>query len=316
MSAVRQLPLPGSVRYIKNGAGGCWWPTAKRMGQVHGGWSNVPSDLIAACDLAQIEQILRKYYGAKQGATQDFNQLKALLDSPSQHIWVTFQDGDMWWCTVHDGITANPEGSTSERGHFWLNCATGWNNHSLDGKRHLAMSGLPGLVTATAGFKATVCEPRGSREIARIIANQEDEDAIAASAARHAYVAAVSKLVSRLGPKDFELLIDLILSRTGWARIARLGGAVEGIDIEAENIGVGEVAFVQVKSRATQQILNDYVERFTNRRDRYDRMIFAVHKPMGPLRRPPDAPVQVWDGADIANRVVSLGLSDWVATRL
>jgi hypothetical protein len=40
--------IPKSVRYVKNGAGGQWWTTAKANGQVHLGWRNVPT---ASCGL-------------------------------------------------------------------------------------------------------------------------------------------------------------------------------------------------------------------------------------------------------------------------
>jgi hypothetical protein len=102
-----------------------------------------------------------------------------------------------------------------------------------------------------------------------------------------------------------------------WARLARLGGVTEGIDIEVENVASDEIAFVQVKSTATQAVLDDYLSRFNARRDRYNRMIFAVHTPKGaPLTLPSGQPISVWTGKDIAHRVVKLGLGDWVATRL
>jgi len=222
----------------------------------------------------------------------------------------------MWWCTVLDSITTNPDIETKERGHFWLTCAPPWSNHSLDNKRHLVTTELPGIVTATAGYQATVCEPKGSREILRIIRNEADADAAAATQARQAYEDTVAKLIGRLRPKDFELLIDLILSRTGWARLATLGGATEGIDVEVENIATDEIAFVQVKSAATQLVLDDYVAKFGARRERYNRMIFAVRSPKGELTPPVGQPVAIWTGVDIARRVVKLGLGDWAATRL
>jgi hypothetical protein len=222
----------------------------------------------------------------------------------------------MWWCTVRNGIEANPDGDATNQGHFWLTCASPWSKHSIDGKRHLSIQDLPGIITATSGFKGTVCEPTGWREILRIIRNEEDVDARAAALAREAYEGAIAKLVTRLRDKDFEVLIDLILSRTGWARLAKLGGATEGIDIEVENASSEEIAFVQVKSSANQYVLDDYVSRFTDRRDRYKRMIFAVHKPEGKLVPPHGQPVQVWTGKHIANLVVRLGLGDWVAKRV
>jgi hypothetical protein len=123
-------------------------------------------------------------------------------------------------------------------------------------------------------------------------------------------------LVARLRDRDFELLIDLILSRTGWVRLARLGGVTEGIDIEAENVAANEIAFVQVKSAAGQVVLDDYVLKFGERRERYQRMIFAVHTPRGTLTPPDGQPVHLWTGERIAQLVVRLGLGEWVAKRL
>jgi len=308
--------LPASVRYVKNGAGGQWWNAAKDNGQIHAGWRNIPDALLRTADMGQIESLVRAEFGNKPGATQDFKALQTLLVEPSQHVWITFQDGCMWWCTVRDGVETNPAIETNERGHFWLTCQSQWSNYSLDDKRHLVTSELPGIVAAVAGFQATVCKPKGWKEILRIIRNAEDEDARVAALARQTYEDAVAKLVARLGDKDFELLIDLILSRTGWARLAKLGGATEGIDVEVENVSSDEIAFVQVKSTATQSVFDDYVSRFNARRDRYHRMIFAVHSPEGALTPPTGQPVSIWTGKEIARRVVKLGLGDWAATRL
>jgi hypothetical protein len=178
------------------------------------------------------------------------------------------------------------------------------------------MANLPGIVTTTAGYQATVCEPKGWNEVLRIIHDEEDADAAVATEARRAYQNAVAKLVGRLREKDFEVLVDLILSRTGWARVAKLGGVTEGIDVEVENPSTDEIAFVQVKSTAGQSTLDDYVAKFSSRRERYNRMIFAVHTPSGKLASPDGQPVQVWDRGRIAELVVNLGLGGWVARRL
>ena len=310
------MVLPNSVRYVKNGARGQWWNAAKANGQIHLGWRDIPSDLLITANMSEIEKLIRTAFGDKPGATQDLNALRTLLVNPSQHVWVTFEDGCMWWCTVRDGIEINPNQQTNDHGHFWLTTVSPWSNRSIDGIRHLAISDLPGNVVSVAGYQATICEPKGRKEILRIIKNEKDEDAVTAELARDRYQDAVAKLVARLGPKDFELLIDLILSRTGWVRLARIGGSTEGIDVEVENISSEEIAFVQVKSAATQNVLDDYVERFNSRRDRYHRMIFAVHSPSGLLNKPAGQPISVWTGKEIAERVVKLGLGDWVAARL
>jgi hypothetical protein len=243
--------------------------------------------------------------------------MRVVLETPSDHVWVTFEDGCLWWCTVRDGITVNEDIETEKtEGSFWLTCDRPWSNQSIDGTL-LVRRDLPGKVAAVAGFRATICEPKGSPEILRIIQGQKDPDSVDATQAREAYTAAVAKLIKKLHDRDFELLIDLILARTGWVRIAKLGGAIEGTDIDAENVATNEIAFVQVKSKANQITLNDYVKRFQARTDFYTRMIFAVHSPIGNLTPPEDEPaVQVWEGNRIAELAVRLGLGEWIADRL
>lgn len=306
--------LPHSVRYVKNGEKGRWWPVAKKLNQIHLGWRSIPHKLIESADFAAIQPLLAAQYGNKPGATQDFNMLRTLLDRPSQHLWVTFEEGSMWWCTAQDIVQTNNSGDES-LGNFWLTCDRPWSNRSLGG-RLLAMANLPGSVTTTAGFRATVCEPGGAREMLRIIHDEEDPDVATAAKARKAYEKAVEEILGRLRERDFELLIDLILGRTGWVRLAKLGGTTEGVDIEVENVAANEIAFVQVKSVAVQATLDDYVRRFDARRERYDRMIFAVHSPQGPLRAPEGKPVQVWTRPHIAMLVVQLGLADWAASKI
>jgi hypothetical protein len=307
--------LPTSVRYVKNGKRSQWWPSARANGQLQLGWAYIPPALLLNADFNQIGQLINAQFGDKPGATQDFNALRDLLDSPSRHLWVTFEDGFMWWCTVRDGVTINPYRKSNAEPHFWLMCESPWSKHSLNG-RVLSMSDLPGTVTSTAGFRATVCKPRDWEAILRIIKDQTDPDATKSAECRRNYEIAVARVVQRLSPKDFEQLIDLILARTGWERISTVGGTREGIDIEAENPTVAEIAFVQVKSTANQQVLDDYVGRFNNRRDRYSRMIFAVHSPHGNLDAPSDMPVQIWTIGQVAELVVRLGLGKWVEDKL
>jgi len=301
---VEEIVLPNSVRYVKNGQRGQWWQAARSSDQIHAGWTRIPHELLLKPDFPKIKQILKAAFGTRQGATQDFNALCDLLDAPSKHIWVTFEDGCMWWCTALDGAVVNPNGESSEKGNFWLACNRPWSNQSLKG-RLLAVSDLPGTVTRTAGFKATVCTPKDWQAVIRIVRDVKDPDAIAATNARRDYQRAVLKMVKRLSPKDFEQLIDLILARTGWACISRLAPSREGVDVEAENPAIDEKAFVQVKSSASQQVLNDYIERFKQRRKLYARMIFAVHSPTGELKPPADIQVvQVWTGDSVAELVV------------
>jgi hypothetical protein len=129
-------------------------------------------------------------------------------------------------------------------------------------------------------------------------------------------VAAIDNMVRRLHWKDVELLIDLVFAWTGWTRISVLGATQKDIDMEVRNLTADEIAFVQVKSSADQKALNHYIEQFEAQRDRYARMIFAVHTPHGLTPPTDDGRVQVWTGEYIARLVVGLGLGEWVESRL
>jgi hypothetical protein len=312
--------LPNSVRYVKNGMGGQWWQAAHTNGQVHLGWRDIPPNLLLnPTDFAAIRQIVRDGFGPRRGAQADFRALCTVLEAPSQHIWVTFEDGCMWWCTVNDGVTVNPDGQTAERGYFWLTCNRPWSNTSLNevNDRRFAMTQLPGTVTAVAGFQGVVYMPSAWDSIVRLIKGETNPDVKTAIERRGDHELAVNNIVQQLSPIDFEHLIDLILARTGWDRISTLGKTQEGIDMEAENPTTGEIAFVQVKSTAAQEVLDDYVERFKIRRDRYARMIFAVHTLEGIVNPPVDIPeVRLWTGEIIAELVVRVGLGKWVENRL
>lgn len=188
--------LPNSLRYVKNGVGGRWWKAARESNQLHAGWNNTPDELILAAHFLKLEKQIKKEFGVKRGAKQDFNALRTLLDSPSKHLWTTFEDGFLWWCTVFDGPEINPEGESQQKGHFWLRCDRPWSNRSLDGRRLFAMAELPGPVTTTAGFKATVCQPKAWETVLRIIRGEKDPQSEEAEVALKQYQAAIYPMIS------------------------------------------------------------------------------------------------------------------------
>ncbi len=302
--------LPDSVLYVKNGKGGQWWRTARKSNQVHAGWAKIPAETIQKINPSTIAEEYDRYYPGESGSTQDRNALVRLLDKPSQYVWVTVEDGFLWWCTVRDGAQASDEESSS-RGHFWLNCESPWSKHSIAGKP-LAVSDLPGTVTKVSGFRGTVGMPAAWQDILRIIRGEPDPKIDRARSAREAYENAVKALIVDLHWRDFELLVDLVLTRSGWERLTTLGKTQEGIDLDVENAATNECAFVQIKSTAGQTEFNDYCQRFNLRRERYAKMIFAVHTPQGNIRSPHDDAVQIWAADRLARLVVRLGLGERV----
>lgn len=73
----------------------------------------------------------------------------------------------------------------------------------------------------------------------------------------------------------------------------------------------GESAFVQVKSRAGQTVLDDYVGRFRAARA-HGRMFFLCHSSDGTLAASTDRRVHTWAGPELASATVRAGLYGWL----
>lgn len=194
-SSDKQTGLPSSVMYVKNGPGGEWWSVAKRQNQIHAGWKRFAPASIRNPNIPEIKKQYWKLYPkkTKQGRTADLNALVRLLDRPSQHIWITFQSGYLWWCTVHDRAQSDKRDAPST-GHFWLSCRRPWSNRSIKGTL-LSTEDLPGTVTKVAGFKATVCKPNAWKEILRVIQDQADPKSLKVQHARVAYEQAMKAMI-------------------------------------------------------------------------------------------------------------------------
>ena len=72
-----------------------------------------------------------------------------------------------------------------------------------------------------------------------------------------------TRMIAQLDRRDFEILIDLILARSGWRRGSAVGDGEVDVDLLLDNPSTGETAWVQIKSTAAQATLDDYIGRFT-----------------------------------------------------
>jgi hypothetical protein len=98
------------------------------------------------------------------------------------------------------------------------------------------------------------------------------------------------------------------------AGLSRVGGTLADTDMVLEQPTTGETAFVQVKSKAAQAVLDDYIDRF-RRGGTHDRMFFACHSPAGTLSSGDIAGIHIWAGDRLADATVKAGLFDWLTAR-
>jgi hypothetical protein len=102
--------------------------------------------------------------------------------------------------------------------------------------------------------------------------------------------------------------------RGGWQRSSVLGKDQADVDLILCQPTIGETAWVQIKSSASQAELDDYLGRF--RRDgSCDRFFFVCHSIAGALCLPAQPGLHLWAGEHLSDAAIDAGLFDWLIDR-
>lgn len=72
-------------------------------------------------------------------------------------------------------------------------------------------------------------------------------------------------MIAQLDWRDFEILVDLMFACGGWQRTSAVGDGEVDVDLLLTSPTTGEAGWVQIRSQASQGVLDDYLDRF--RRD-------------------------------------------------
>jgi hypothetical protein len=179
----------------------------------------------------------------------------------------------------------------------------------------LRLRDLSTALTSTIAFRGTCCELKAGDYLVRRINDLAEPLAEEADALRRQTIDLVKRLMAALHWRDFEIMVDLIFAASGWRRVGVLGETEADLDLLLQQAATGERAFVQVKSRATPEVLTDYVERF--RAHACDRMFFVCHSPSKGLSAISGSDgVELWFGDALADQVMRAGLFDWLVQRI
>jgi hypothetical protein len=127
-------------------------------------------------------------------------------------------------------------------------------------------------------------------------------------------VSAIGDLLDQLRQDDFEPLIELIFSSSGWRRISGVGGSQKTLDMAMVLATTGEHCFVQVKSQTNLTTLTGLIEALENWQG-YSRMFFAYHTPAELFYSDATDRVTVWHRYEIAKQAIRAGLADWILNR-
>lgn len=304
---------PKHVRYIKLGRGGEWENISLDRGELHFSHHLVPHEMALSGDREGIREHLIAAGRDPAAASGDAREILDFYTLGEDCLWVTIAREQLWW------TFAEPEvdwlGPGPGHGARIRRCTTGaWRNTDIAG-RTLDAQNLSSRLTSIASYRRTICRVQEADYLMGRINASLGERAIRTDAALAALLDALVDTIAILHWRDFETLADLVLARSGWHRISPVGGTQKLFDIVLEQFTTEERAAVQVKSRATQGELEEFVE-LADAAGLYDRLYFICHSPPVALLAPEGrGDVHVLQARELAVAVLRTGLADWVRSK-
>jgi hypothetical protein len=293
--------------YIKLGRGGDWEAESLRDGVLRFGYREAPHDLCARGDWQGVWEAMKAIRGDAGAATRDVNQIRAYYEADEHSIFITFVGGLLYWCRPTGPVELLDDGSHRRQ------TADGWRNTSVNGTL-LSADRLSGRLLKVQMFRGTICDVRAGDYLLRKLSDQLSPEVAAAEEAERALMTAIVDLMRLLTWQDFELLVDLVFSTSGWRRVSQVGRTQKTVDLELILPSTAERAFVQVKSQATSAALNDYVARLAEA-DAYNRMFFVWHTGDIAEESSP-AGVILLGPLKLSRMVLDAGLSSWLREKV
>jgi hypothetical protein len=128
-----------------------------------------------------------------------------------------------WWCFVEPTVIDIFDGDVEKErqtGARLRKVIEGWRNTDVNGKP-LRQDSITTKITKVVSFQETICKPHGRADLLRIIRCQPSKEHGRTTATIEQLRQHVGDLLDQLQEDDFELLIELIFSSSGWRRTGR-----------------------------------------------------------------------------------------------
>lgn len=298
-------PAVAAAYFIKLGPGGVWEEDCLRDGVIRFGYRETPHGACVDGDWDQVFKTWLRIRDDSGTARRDMNQIRIFYEADERSLFVTFHGGLLYWCRPTGQVAVLPDGCRVRR------TADGWHSTSVGGAP-LTADRLSGHLLKVQMFRGTICRVEALDYLLRKLNDELSPEVAAAEQAEETLRAAIAPLMRLLTWQDFELLVDLVFSSSGWRRVGAVGRTQKTVDLELVLPTTGERAFVQIKSAAGQSELRDYAERFAASAA-YDRMFFVWHTgDIGVERDGVTRGVTLIGPETLARMVLDAGLSSWL----
>jgi hypothetical protein len=300
---------PTAVRYVKLGPGGAWAARGFAEGIIPLGFGEVEHGPCAEGAWEQVRADLRAAGTKASTASHWTRELRDFYEQDERCLWVTLADGHLHWAFAEPEVLPL-EDDGREGPRRYRRTIGGWHRHDLTGAP-LTTRSLSSALLRTASYQMTICAVAREDYLKRRIRGEMDPLHAEAAALKPKLVDLADRMIRQLDWRDFEVLTDLVFARGGWQRSSALGTGEVDVDLMLSSPSTGETAWVQIKSSASEAVLDDYLARF-ERDGSCQRFFFVCHSPTRELSLPDRPALHLWTGANFAEAVLAAGLFDWL----
>ncbi len=293
--------------YIKLGRGGEWEADCLKHGFLQFGYHETPHELCLAGEWDKVRDFWAARRGDQGTATRDMKQIRAFYEADEDCLFITFANGLLYWCKPTGPVEVLPDRSHRRA------TVDGWHTQSIGGVP-LSSDRISGHLLKVQMFRGTICQVKQRAYLLRKLNDELSPELTAAEEAERAMISAIIGMMRLLTWQDFELLVDLIFTASGWRRVGVVGRVQKTVDLELLLPTTGERAFVQIKSQANAASLRDYAARF-EQADLYDRMFFVWHTGTVPANGEADG-ITLIGPERLARMCLDAGLASWLREKV
>ena len=300
---------PARVRYIKLGEGGRWEKECLEKGIIRFDFSSATAERFPLCLQRNWDGLTQSFIaeGKNRGTVTRFtNETRLFFEDDGSTLWITFIGEKLCW----GFLTASPPERHADGDGVCRIIDGGWRWKDVNGEP-LAKDRLSGALTKLAAYRGTSCDVDVEDYVVHRINGLKSPVVERAVAAKVEMIASILGMMKLLLPRDFELLVDLVFTTSGWRRLGVVGKTQKTIDFSLMLPSTGERAFVQIKSHTTSAELVEYVGQLEG--TLYERMFYVFHTGEA---KTDDERVIVMGPERIAELVLDAGLVNWLIDKV
>ncbi len=198
------------VRYIKLGREGKWGAECIEKGIVRYGYDSASADRFSLCQTANWDGLTKSFIeqGKSKGTAKNFtNQTRLFFEDDGSTLWITFVGERLFWGILDPA----PSKRHADGDGVWRRVVDGWQFKDINGEE-LTKDRLSGALTKLASYRGTSCDVDVAEYVVRRINGRKLLEVERAVANVDELKSSVLELMKLLGPRDSELLVDLVFS--------------------------------------------------------------------------------------------------------